>query len=317
MSEDTDYSFSYLSERNKFLRLDLLLMYVWMPSYYYYFGIRVFDSEDLVANFSLIGVWSFLMLMFFMPYWSNVAMSVMHYSSVKDIEYATHVFAKAFHKKQQTKSSAIVPIHYVENSDLKGDETLWYIEYREKFVFSYDRDGYGEFRSLEFNEDKPFGWYLDQEGLNKKRDIEHAEAKFGQNDLEVPLPQFQELLKEHMVAPFFVFQIFCTLLWLMDEYWYYSLFTLFLLLFAESTVVFQRKKNMERLRAMRIYPYDIPVLRGGEWKNVQTDALLPGDIWLIKRLKEVKKKPEEEKKNNRKPQEKEQKNYIPCDILVL
>lgn len=251
--------------------------------------------------------------MFFMPYWSNVAMSIMYYTSVKHVEDATHVFATAFHKKQQTKSSGIVPICYVDDSNLTGDEAHLYIDFRKKFVYTYDKDGNGKFKGLKFREKENFGFYLDQEGLSKKRDIELTENKYGINDLEVPLPQFQELLKEHMVAPFFVFQIFCTLLWLMDEYWYYAIFTLFLLMFAESTVVFQRKKNMERLRAMRIHPYAIPVVRNGEWVNIQTDGLLPGDICLIRRLTHPKK---DETKDNIK-KEKEQKNYIPCDILVL
>jgi manganese-transporting P-type ATPase len=141
----------------------------------------------------------------------------------------------------------------------------------------------------------------------KKKEIELAENKYGLNELEVPLPHFSDLLKEHMVAPFFVFQIFCTFLWLMDEYWYYSLFTFGLLCFAESTVVFQRKRNMERLRTMRIHPYSIYVLRKGEWKTIQTDSLLPGDVCLIKRMKEAKKEDKKDDKNK----EKELKNYIP------
>ena len=313
MSDDTDYTFSYLYERNKFFRLDVIMIYLLVPAYGYYFQFRVFDAEDLVANFSLIGVCSFLLVMFFMPYWSNVAMSVMHYSSVSDVEDATHVYVTAYHKKQNTKSTGIVMISYVEDSYLKSGETNFFIEFREKFVFTFDKHGDGQFERLKYKENENFGFYLKQEGLNKKRDIEVIENTYGQNDLEVPLPQFQELLKEHMVAPFFVFQIFCTLLWLMDEYWYYAIFTLFLLMFAESTVVFQRKKNMERLRAMRIYPYAIPVLRNGEWINVQTDMLLPGDVCLVRRLKQPKK---EESKDGKKG-EKEQKNYIPCDILVL
>ena len=71
---------------------------------------------------------------------------------------------------------------------------------------------------------------------------------------------------------------------------------------------------------MRIYPYAIPVLRKNEWINVQSDALLPGDIWLIRRLKEEKKADQndtDKDKGKKKPKEKEQKNYIPCDILVL
>lgn len=56
MGTETDYTFSYLLERNKYFRFDIILLYVTVPSYLYYFEFRVFDPEDLVANFSLMGL---------------------------------------------------------------------------------------------------------------------------------------------------------------------------------------------------------------------------------------------------------------------
>lgn len=76
-------------------------------------------------------------------------------------------------------------------------------------------------------------------GLINDHDVQATMEKYGKNILDIPMPQFNELFKEHAVAPFFVFQVFCVALWFMDEYWYYSLFTLMMLFVFESTVVMQ------------------------------------------------------------------------------
>ena len=304
-------------------RLDIILLYFTIPAYIYYFEMRVFNSEDLAANFSLMGLGSFHMLLFFLPYWSNAIMSVFHYSSTSEIKDSTHIFVKALNKRQHTTYTAIVPVFYMEDSDKKGEEMHCYIEYKKKkFVYAKsESEDQFRFHGLKFLEKETFGFYKKQTGHLKNRVIELYENKYGNNEMEIPLPDFTEIFKEHMVAPFFVFQIFCTFLWLMDEYWYYSLFTLALLMFAESTVVFQRKKNMERLRSMRITPYDLYVLRKGEWKLISSESLLPGDICLLNTNRKKKDDKKEDKKDKKakknEKEEKEQKNYIPCDILVL
>ena len=119
-----------------------------------------------------------------------------------------------------------------------------------------------------------------------KKETEETELHYGSNTFDIPVPTFTELWKEHAVAPFFVFQIFCVGLWLLDEYWYYSLFTLFMLVAFESTVVWQRQRTLNEFRAMSIKPYDIWVYRERKWQQITSDKLLPGDLASVGRTKE-------------------------------
>lgn len=73
---------------------------------------------------------------------------------------------------------------------------------------------------------------------------------------------------------------------MLDDYWYYSLFTLVMLVAFESTVVWQRQRTMNEFRGMSIKPYDIWVYRFGKWTEIQSDKLLPGDLASVSRTKE-------------------------------
>jgi cation-transporting ATPase 13A1 len=44
--------------------------------------------------------------------------------------------------------------------------------------------------------------------------------------------------------------VFCALLWLLDEYWTYTLFTLFSVVMYEATTVFQRTRTQKMLGGM-------------------------------------------------------------------
>ena len=46
-------------------------------------------------------------------------------------------------------------------------------------------------------------------GIEDDTTRELKKRKYGQNTFDIPVPEFGELFKEHAVAPFFVFQMFC------------------------------------------------------------------------------------------------------------
>ena len=58
--------------------------------------------------------------------------------------------------------------------------------------------------------------------------------------------------------------MFCVALWCLDTYWYYSLFTLFMLLVFESTVVTSRLRTLSELRRVRVDAQALMAFREGK-----------------------------------------------------
>ena len=187
--------------------------------------------------------------------------------------------------KENAGSAEICEIQRVKRGD--GKEDTSFLFQKRRFLYNDDT---GSFTPLQFKMDKDpkpsIGEFQQSRGLRKKDEIERLEHHYGSNVFDIPVPTFTELFKEHAVAPFFVFQIFCVGLWMLDEYWYYSLFTLFMLVVFESTVVWQRQRTLKEFKGMSIKPHEIYVFRENRWREILSDALLPGDLVSVGRTKE-------------------------------
>lgn len=149
--------------------------------------------------------------------------------------------------KQHRGQGDIVPLHFRDRKDISS------------YSFNYNRDTYTvssvsplAFSRLPYpcNDNPPVDTFLRPTGLTEQSGPE-LQSLYGNNEFDIPIPSFTELFGEHATAPFFVFQIFCVGLWCLDEYWYYSLFTLFMLIMFECTVVWQvcslREASLHRL----------------------------------------------------------------------
>ena len=161
----------------------------------------------------------------------------------------------------------------------------------------------------------PIGTYLHAKGFKSDTDVARAQELWGKNHLSLPPPSFVTLLKEQLTRPLAIFQVFCALLWLLDEYWTYTLWTLGSVVVFEAVTVFQRTKTQNMLGGMAPKPSSLYVFRCGRWILLTSKDLLPGDIISVayksKAVKVVQGEKPAPSASNLKA------DVVPCDCLLL
>lgn len=201
-------------------------------------------------------------------------------------------------KANSVKEAKLIKVLPVANAGLSeickivrdntgGKPNISFLFQKRRFLYNEKNNSFKPLTYAIDEEPKPLmAQFQKSRGITSAGELETLQHYYGDNTFDIPVPTFTELFKEHAVAPFFVFQIFCVGLWMLDEYWYYSLFTLFMLVVFESTVVWQRQKTLTEFRGMSIKPYNIYVFRQNKWVETESDKLLPGDLVSVGRTKE-------------------------------
>jgi cation-transporting ATPase 13A1 len=166
------------------------------------------------------------------------------------------------------------------------------LEYHRRRYY-LDRDA-NEWIKVRCNTTMPCTFFRGWNGFSSAYQMEGAGIRFGENKFDVRQPTFMKLYKAQLLSPFTVFQLFCVVLWMLDDYWQYSAFTLFMILTFEATVVFSRIKCLSSLSGMGNKSRKMMVYREGSWNKVWSTDLLPGDILSLTRCVPPKKKMKKE-----------------------
>lgn len=61
------------------------------------------------------------------------------------------------------------------------------------------------FAPIPFPVNQPIEFYQNAEGITSEIEEKKAALVWGQNKIDIPIPKFFDVYKEHLVAPFFVF----------------------------------------------------------------------------------------------------------------
>ncbi|XP_068620911.1 endoplasmic reticulum transmembrane helix translocase [Battus philenor] len=260
----------------------------------FYFWIVVYGFEDnFEAGFVTVAVVAIIQILICLCcYWSVHIQCFLSCTAVKDPLQAEIV------KVVPTSNngfSEIVKLHHTKSTKKDSlNPDVWFIFQKSKYIYDWEKK---QFHTIEFPVNKTYEEYLESKGYLDDESIDIAEKEYGKNEMIMVVPEFMELFKERATAPFFVFQVFCVALWCLDKYWYYSIFTLVMLVMFECTLVQQQLRNMAEIRKMGNKPYNINVYRNRRWRQIMSDQLLPGDIVSLTRSHSD--------------------NLVPCDILLL
>lgn len=264
--------------------------YVWPFTILWPIFLAFYLTPDLYERYLGAQEWTFVWsgtiitlqsLVWLCTHWSVNLRAIFTASKVKSVEEAELI------KVIPIANAGIADICKLSRDKVGDKVNVSFLFQKRRFLYYPDTKSFRALTYVIDAEPAPLlSSFQKSKGITSAAELTRLEQHYGTNTFDIPVPTFTELFKEHAVAPFFVFQIFCVGLWLLDEYWYYSLFTLFMLVAFESTVVWQRQRTMNEFRAMSIKPYEMWVYRLGKWTEIFSDKLLPGDLVSVNRTKE-------------------------------
>ena len=177
---------------------------------------------------------------------------------------ATHVYVSP---KQGSGKDGICPI--------LNEDGIRFVEFHKRTLL-IDGDRISE---LPWPRDITAAKMLESKGLSDD-DLKDLTI-FPSNSLVVPVPSFSSLFVKQLLSPFFIFQVFCCLLWMLDDFASFPLMTIGMLAFMESTSVKQRLKNLNDVASFVPTAVNVTVHRNGKRISLSSDHLVPGDIYEL------------------------------------
>ncbi|KAI9597974.1 hypothetical protein BDF19DRAFT_494043 [Syncephalis fuscata] len=101
---------------------------------------------------------------------------------------------------------------------------------------------------------------------------------FGSNLVNIEQKSIIQLLVDEVLHPFYIFQIFSVVLWGFDEYYYYAACIVIISAFSIGQTLIETRRNVNRMRDMARFACELRVFRDGQWLQLSSEELVPGDL---------------------------------------
>ncbi|GJS76807.1 probable manganese-transporting ATPase PDR2 [Tanacetum coccineum] len=232
----------------------------------------VLPCLDILDVFKLLV--GFGVSVFFLTQWLVDFKCFLHYTKVEDVHLADACKVTTF--------AQIVPLHSRKMAGSMTEEIYFEFQ-KQRFIYSHEK---GTCYKLPYPTKETFGYYLSSNGYDNDTQIQNVVDKWGHNVIEYPHTTFRELMKEHCMEPFFLFEVFCNGLCCLGgpEFINSGLFGFFVLFLTKPLAVISQRKTLSDIRRARADSRVLMVYRNEKWTRVAGTDLVPGDIVSIGRF---------------------------------
>ncbi|WFD35064.1 hypothetical protein MCUN1_001912 [Malassezia cuniculi] len=104
-------------------------------------------------------------------------------------------------------------------------------------------------------------------------------ALFGPNQIDIVAKSTWALLVDEVLHPFYMFQIVSIFLWMIDDYYYYAFCIAAISVGSIVSTLIETHRTVTRMREMNRFVCTVRTLRNGEWIEIDSSELVPGDVF--------------------------------------
>ena len=230
------YKLEPLIERSVLLRLDVapfLLCYSLLIGIDFCQDFMHFQVFDFLFPLTLVAH----LALFFLQQWDVRTRAAVGFQSTSNLQSMTHCLVEAPHvdKHHSAHDDGVVPATKsddgavivkfrdvvfrspVDRAQEDWDISLWKMEKASAAPTQLSTTQTRTFHRLRYPIDLPLELYQQWRGHDSITTLVRAQYVYGPNTTPIDLPPFLALLQEQVVAPFFLFQVLCVILWSLDE----------------------------------------------------------------------------------------------------